>query len=1574
MNRAQWLRASGMLSSVIGLAFALALLAAGVSDEVPIGSLRGTVAMAENGQPLPRATIILRPESVPQDYTVRTRIVTTDSNGDFALSNLPAGVYVIEASSQAHTLERSFITVTEGKPTNVSLALQPNTPFLDLYESQHVYTPRQRPELHARGFVPANDLDINVYRVKLEAIERTKSLSNILSPLASNYQPKDPKNSPDVEIAATLRRPIRSRNAEGVFDERVSLPQLARGSYFVELRAGAQRRGSWLLVSQLALVVKASGRQALVYATDIETGKPVPNARVSTHTASGAAEAGVTGADGTLTVRLPASTAENGSDVAIVAKHRDDVAVCSWYDWNSGAQTGGPRIWVYTDRPIYRPENTVHFKGIARRLDGSAYRLPGPGTTRVTVRDPNGQTVRVLDLTTSESGCFSGQFATLPEVTGQYQIVAEFQGGSSSTYVEVAAYRKSEFKITVTPLQRAYVRGETVRMKVKCEYYFGGPVPGAKLDASVYAAPVWPVFDPSDADSADLSEYSGYMGDYVRSIEGETDANGECVLTLRADARDGPLSQLDATDLTLNFDVFAQDADAKGFSGRGSVRVNRGEFAVVIEPDAYVGRAGDPVTYHVRTTDNTGARPVPDVVLQVEAGYEFWRERETEFVPVNRWAVSSDSEGKATLSATPDRPGEFVVRVTATDSRGNRITSAAYVWTVGAGEPRWGGPTPQMQIILSRRSYRPGDTATVAIRTAKPGGSALLTVEGADVEWAKIVELRTETTDVEVPIREEFGPNAYIAVAYVRDKRFFEATKGFQMDQSSREVRVTVTPDRSVAEPGATVRYQVRTTDLAGNPVPAEFSLSVVDEAIYAIAADTADPLAAFYPRVENRVITSYSFPELYLDGGDKGGGAPVRRTFLDTAFWEPNGRTDSQGQAEVVVRLPDNLTTWRATVIAATDDTAVGKGTALVRCRKPLMVRLSAPAFVVVGDQIQITTTVHNETGARQDVRLELALDGAAASDSSPRRITLDAGEQQSVAWGITVGDANAVVLRASATASAGPTDAMEVRIPVLARGRRITAYQAGEVDRVAVLPVSRVQAATQGTVRLSVATSLAGPLLDSLGDLVDYPYGCTEQTMSRFMPAVVVLRALRDLGLRKPELEAKIADVAQRSQARLRNLQHPSGGFGWFAQDPPDRGMTALVLEGLWRCEQAGLPTDRFIRDRALSWAIETLGLPAAPAPTAPPTQAPTAEAAARARRDTALLAFAVLLWTQNPNAARTLMRWEPHEADTQTLAAIAMGAARMGESGMQVAQRAIARLRATATRSGAIAWWTTEPQVLSTARALQALTELQPDDPLIPGVIRYAMAARRGDSWNSTMDTGMMLVGISAALRKNAAAGADAEVRVKLGGRVVATRSLHGLTGSLDLSWPIREFPEGDSTLEIEHTGSGPLYYSLEIEQTPNQPVIGTLINHSGLTIERSFHRLESRRFEDGQLRLLPRPTAATTFRTGDLVRCRIKVDATRPFEFVILEVPVPANMRIVESDAEPESWDWWWSATTVLDDKVALFVRSLPKGSHVLHFNVRAESTGRCTALPPDCYEMYAPQNRASSASQEIRVER
>lgn len=1570
MNRKEWLRAGGGSSVLIGLAFALALLGAGVSDEVPVGSLGGTVSMAENGRYLPGATLILRPESAPADYRFRTRIATSDANGNFEVPNLPAGLYAIEASSQAHTLERSLVYVAEGKPTTVDLALQPNLPFLDVYESQHVFTPKERPELHVRGFVQDDRLEINVYRVKREAIERTKNLREILSPLASDYQPRDPKNSPDVEISAALRWPIRSRNVEGVFDERVALPNLPRGSYFVEVRTSGGRRGSWLLVSQLATIAKAAGRQLLVYATDIETGRPVSGARLSTHTSTGKQEAGLTGADGTASLSLPDDQRGDGGDVAIVAEHNGNIAVCSWYQWSPGGQADGPKIWVYTDRPIYRPGNVVHFKGIARRLDGSEYRLPGHGTTRLTVRDPDGQTMHVMELPTSGNGCFSGSFTTQPEVTGSYQLLAEFQGGTSTSYVEVAAYRKSEFKITVTPLQASYVRGDLVRMKVKCEYYFGGPVPGAKLQASVYAAPVWPIFDPAEGDDIESEGYSDYLGEYVKPLDGETDANGECVLTLPTNADTGPLTQLDSTDLTLNFDVYAQDADAKGFSGQGSVRVNRGEFAVTVEPEAYVGRIGNPLRFQVRTTDNAGAKSMPDVVLQVEAGYRFWRRNETEFVPANRWTVRSDSEGRSTITATPGRPGEFEVRVTARDARGNQITSVGYVWIVGAGQLQWTGPTPQLQIIPDRRTYRPGDTATVAVRTAKPGGHALLTVEGSRVKWAKVVALNDATTDVQIPIQREFGPNAFIAVAYVREKQFFEAVKGFQTDTSFQRIQVSVTPDRSVAEPGSTVRYAVKTTGADGTPVPAEFSFSVVDEAIYAIAPDNADPFKAFYPRVVNQVVTSYSFPELYLDGGDKGGGAPVRRTFLDTAFWEPNGRTDDQGHAEVTVRLPDNLTTWRATAIAVTDSTAVGKGTASVRCRKPLIVRLSAPAFLVASDQVQVTTTVHNETGRRQEIRLDLALEGATASPSEPLSIALENGEQRSTYWNITVGDAEVVTLRASATASGGPADAMEMKVPILAHGRRITATQAGEVDRELALTISRVRSATHGKVKLTLASSLAGPLLDSIQELVDYPYGCTEQTMSRFMPAVVVLKAVRELGMNDPELEAKIADVAQRSQARLRTLQHYSGGFGWFAQDPPHARMTALVLEGLWRCEQAGLPTDRFIRDRALTWAIETLRQHRIE----PKTPPQPSRATPNVQKDIVGLAFAVLLWTHNAEAERALRGVALAHADTETLAAVAMGAGRLGQAGADLTRAALSALHRTVTQSGATAWWPTEPLVLSTARALQALAELEPDDPLIPKIIRFAMAARRGNAWDSTMDTGMMLVGISATMARQGAPEARSEVRIKLGGKVVATRTLRGLKGSANLEWAIREFPDGDTRLEIERSGTGPLYYSVETYQTPNQPAIGALVNNSGLTVERSFHLLEARRFEDGQMRLMPRLQAATTFRTGDLVRCTIHVQATRQFEFVVLEVPVPANCRITESDAEPDTWDWWWSSTTVLDDKVAFFVRTLPRGRHSLQFNLRAEAAGVCTALPPDGFEMYAPQYRGSSAAQEITVVR
>jgi uncharacterized protein YfaS (alpha-2-macroglobulin family) len=252
-----------------------------------------------------------------------------------------------------------------------------------------------------------------------------------------------------------------------------------------------------------------------------------------------------------------------------------------------------------------------------------------------------------------------------------------------------------------------------------------------------------------------------------------------------------------------------------------------------------------------------------------------------------------------------------------------------------------------LSLLTDKRRYGPGDTARVLVNAARTGQTVLLTVEGERVYRTFTLRITKRSTVVDVPVRAEYGPNVTLAACYVRDKKYATSETPLRVSVPERELTVTVQADRETYQPGDTITYAVQTRDSAGRPAPCELSFGVVDESIYALREDDPRLLRnAFYPRRYNSVRTNYSFAVEFL--GDANKAEPTieaRRKFVDTAHWNPVLQTDANGRATVRFTLPDNLTTWRATLLAQTRDTALGRQINKVIVSKPFFVRLETPA-----------------------------------------------------------------------------------------------------------------------------------------------------------------------------------------------------------------------------------------------------------------------------------------------------------------------------------------------------------------------------------------------------------------------------------------------------------------------------------------------------------------------------------------------------------------------------------------------------------------------------------------------------
>lgn len=1570
MNLRRWFSAGSAGSIVVGLAIALGLVSAGITREAPIGRIAGSVIMQENGRVLPDAEIVLRPVTEPkvggdraiEEGLPRYRYARTEEDGTFAIRNVAAGKYMIEAYGSAHDMEPKPVEVVEGRVNEFRLELKPRDPFLDLYASQSVFQPTEPINWDLHGFVEDETVKVELFRLRFDAVLKEGTLYGALAPLARRGgDAVDPATLGDRVLAKD--EPTAGRDVEGTFRLNLKLDAQKEGIYWVRCSIGGLTRGAYFSVTRLGLVTKRIGTDILTFATRLDTGDPVPGTKVGYVKSGVFIPGGTTGRDGLARFRLPADLPDRNS--VIIGREGDSTAfVDFWVGQRSASQN---RIYIYTDRSVYRPGDEISFKGVIRTLNGSRYRVPPSGPVEIEIRDPDENLIERQTLTSNAQGSFHSKFTTLEEATpGSFRIEAKFAGTEYSTGVMVAAYRKPNYSIKVRPEKEHYIRGERVRMIVECQYYFGGPVGGAKIEGAVFRSPLYTYEYDGETES-----YSG-GGEYFTDVEAVTDENGRAVVEF--DSRLPEESAEVWTDAEYELSASVSDDAGAYFEGRGKTVVSAGEFSVGVEPSHWVVEKNAPFEVRFETTQPGKDKPAPAKQLKVVAGYEFWDGQETEFKVFAQKSITTGSDGKATVVITPFKGGNVVVKATAQDGQGNEIVAETSVWSSTSGSDGYRSEESETFVVrLDRQKYAPGQTAKLLIQAPKPGATALVTIEGEKLYRTQIVKLEGASTTVDLKVEDAYAPNVFVSVCYVQDKQFVSRQRTLMVELGKRVLNVKVTSDKPTYLPGETANYAIETRDESGRPVPADVSLAVVDESIFAIREDDTDLVEAFYPMRYNEVETSYSFTTLYLDGGDK---SPpeieIRRIFRDTAYWNPVLQTDASGRAQVSVKLPDNLTTWRATVQAIDGSTAVGEGISKAVARKPLMVRLQTPSFYVSDDVQRLPASVTNQTGQEATVNVEITLVGVTTTENRRKTIRLKDGQTGAVEWPVTVGDPGEAVYTARAWVDATTNDGVEAKVRILPKGRKAQEAFSGDVTANAKVTINVDANAdrTTGGVTLALSPSIAAPLFQSLDDLVDFPYGCVEQTMSRFMPATVVMGVVRDLQLPAPKQAVRMPEIVAESYSRLGKMQNYSGGWGWWEMDEGDTYMTAYVLEGVYRARQAGYPERSINLPNALKWA-ETRLKSALPEVT-------EKDWIWRNELDERVyLAYAIALHGKTVEAAAFLNQVDFKKLTAQGSAMAILALNRLGPDFVGMRTVALDRMKYLAKEtSGLMSWDESYWGVESTARCLQALAAVEPFNPKIDGIVRYLMLSRRGSWWYSTRDTAIALLAIADYMKARSLEFGDATMSVLVNGRPLANVAFTAQSiadASKRIEIPMRLLVRGPNTIEIRKVGGGAAFYSAELTQTIVEPQARAFSNLNGVKIERTYHKLVQERRENGTMKLVP-GQAVTQFNAGDIVRCVVKITSDRELRYLMIEDPVPSNCRVLEREDFDYGgeWNFWWISLIIRDDRVAYFARNLGKGTFELEYNMRAEQTGTSTALPSSICEMYDPSKRAWSGLGSLEV--
>ena len=1231
----------------------LALVA--VAVEKPSGGLGGRIAMGEKAFGLHtydvKANKVYVIAEGPREGVSIERGVWVQPDGTFQFDHLPVGEYQLRVRAKGFSsAEDSGLFVEDGKVTNIphTIDMELLQPSVSIAQTTRVFTSKEDISffLNVTG---ANNGIVELYKTDFLPFLAKGQENNIDCGADLNLYISGTKKL--LGKVRSAQKPIMTRTCKMDLDwedaahNQVSFGKLPKGDYLVYTRVDAMtgktnaENATWFSVSDLGLIVKRDADKVIVRAIDLVTLKPVKDCSIRGYDVTNKKMllSGLkTNANGLLEindsdVEGPSVLVPSGSAVATA-----DLTYVTFFVGQAGLNKayGGQafdnstpdvyKTYFYTDKPIYRLGQTVNYKGICRKDDQGDLINPGAGLTiQARIEDPMQKELWKGVLKTDKYGTFHGTF-TVPKdgSTGGYQLITDIPD-SNSNYgsFEVDEYKKPEFQVEVTSLTPRIVSGTKGRAQVKASYFFGAPVANATVKYSIYSSPDWSIRWKLEArpdyfsffDSWGDNDSYGSGGSLETTGTAQTDANGMAIVEFDTappaqPAVDGVVQPYADQIGDKQYRVEAEVTDISRMAqvASGSCQVTAGDFAIFISPEDAVVKTGDNFTVDVQAINYDGT-PVKNqpVTLQMERWtYDSVNYTYKEHTKVAELVCTTgaDGKGKATIKCKDQWPSDtFYISATATDSHGHKISDHGSVWVASERyafmRDAKDAEKETVSLTPNKKIYKPGETAKIMITapvTGKEGIEAIVTVEGERLYQCKVVPLDATAKLVEIPIPRELAPNAFIDIAFVGNKhQFYTAEQSIKVSPEDNFLKLAVSSDKDKYKPGDTVHYTVKATKADGTPAAnTEVSLGVVDESIYAIRAEAAEDIKKFfYAARSNVVLTSCTFPSMYSAGPDKIE-PKVRKDFKDTAAWIPDLVTNSAGIAIADVKLPDNLTTWRATVRGISTNTDVGFSTQKILCTQDLILRLALPRFFNEGDQGFITAIVHNYTKQAQSIKLSLkASDQFKVDTATVQTASVEPEKAYRYSWPVTLMKSGTATVEAKAVGQTAG-DAMEIKLPVNPLGLPAFSIKSGMLTANEVtlpIPTGMSADAVKGTESavLSLSSSTIGPVLGNFDKLIDYPYGCTEQTLSKMVPSIVAMQLHKQLNLPiAPEQTKKFAEVQKESLEKLRGYHHPDGGWGWWATDDSNAYLTAHVVDGLSMLKATGYSAEGQLIESGLKY----------------------------------------------------------------------------------------------------------------------------------------------------------------------------------------------------------------------------------------------------------------------------------------------------------------------------------------------------------------------------------------------------
>ncbi len=1516
----------------------------------------------------------------------------TYRDGSFILEDVKPGTYTLTLSHQGfNEVKIKNFRVSEGqKLDSLKYTVEAKSPEINIHSYRYTFTPGNEVEFNLRT-LRLDSVHVRVFKVPFDNF------------VAGNREPESMDAAKSgFKTVTEWDESVKDFNPYEwmYFSVKVNKP-LSAGGYCIEVKGkGDILTRKFFTVTNIGVVVKRSPGNITAYVTDLVQNTPVKNVSVVLYDHNFRKinnETTLNDSEGIDIERLPVKvlgkgkTDENGmfrttasSDqrmFLLAVSDEGSYAICS-----AGAsnyyRSEKDKLFIYTDRPVYRTGDKIFFKILAKRMEHKFvpiknktlyYSIQRPGSTREIASG-------TMEL--DDWGTIHGS-ADIPSDSelGYFNIKAGFKEddmyGTGSFYIE--QYRKPEFKVEIMPSKDFFINGETAEFKVESKYFFGAPLANALVKYRFYERKIETDDDPMG------DEYRNDSSSYSRMrLEGEkyTDASGSTLLKIAAGNY--------PYDREITLEATVTDKSNITITSQKTIRIGRGEFYIKIVPEENFFGAKSEKKVSVTALTHAG-KPV-STTLELSLLKYIWKPVQRVYIhdtrPYFTKKVTTDANGKALFSLPSDFTayGEFDLTASGGDAKGNQITGSKIIWIYNDAGGDAEAKLKDLELTVNRSELdKPGEI-TCLVKSRFTDSYVLVTLEGRDLYEYKVVKMSKNIVPVKFNIDTKLAPNLFVRCAMQRGRALYTAEQEVTIPVDDVKLTLTLTPDKKKYSPGDTIKVKLKAVDEKGVPAATDISLAAVDESIFMVRSDNTPEISGyFYSKISNWVLTAYSYPITLLAGAGKDAQVKVRENFKDTAFWEAAIRTDKNGEAEISFKAPDNLTTWRLTARGHDRSGRMGEARKKFLSTQDIIARIGKPRFLVEGDKTGIIGIVNNNTDSGiEKISTELKVDGRVVPADKEFSVSLTGFGSARKFYTIEVPQGkDSVAMEYSALTPAKKGDAVKHTIPVEKRGLKYTITGSGDASTGKEIELKSVKGSEDfefvpEDIRVTLTPSPVLQIIKAAEYLNSYPYGCIEQTINRFIPKLAMLSLMRNseyASLVPDKLKLDVKDDIPEGIKKIESAQNSDGSWGWWDGDRGNGYLTGYALYSLYFIRTNGYEINGSVVEQGLG-AVQRFFED-------------------QSKSDNDELSYLVYIYALH-------QRWEhsvfkriafdekinPYQAANLLKAVIVFtGSGKLQDFEAREIRQAedilIKKIKDSAKRdSGGVYWPETTDQAWSwpggraeiTAHVLSALILSGADESLASQAMVTLTHSFNGECWNSTKGSGTVILAMCDYLRgKDSGFKSEGKAVFSLNGKKLGDISYNLKDGKgldqLTKSFPLTRESRADSyKLKADGDLSGGAVYSAALSGTLYFKPQGlfSFIKSEKRSIKALSNGIEARRdmfylnrIKDQKMQeyLVPQGVDEKgKISVGDELLVRVKFRADENYGFLMLEDFLPAGFEVVTESAYNEFQPY--SHVEKRDNRMVFFFTGVEKGKEIeIAYIIRAELPGSFIMRPSRISCMY-----------------